>query len=89
MRYAIAAVSQRRRPRGQKDDAGEESELLRVEGREMGEYRGTVRERASVVPFRHCLGKAKWAEFGCVGKDCAGHLSGVVLSVRHPADTTW
>jgi hypothetical protein len=56
---------------------------------EQGKYRGTVTEWAFVVPFSHCLGISNWAVWGCVGKVRAGHISAVVLSLRHSADTTW
>jgi hypothetical protein len=56
---------------------------------EQGKYRGTVMEWAFVVPFSHCFGRCKWAVWGCVGKVRAGHICVVVLSLRHPADTTW
>ena len=41
-----------------------------------------------MVPFRHCLGSGTESVLGCVGKVRAIHITGVVLSLRHPADTT-
>jgi hypothetical protein len=58
-----------------------------MEGGQIGKYEGTVTRCAFVVPFRHCLGNSNWSVWGCVGKVRASHISSVVLSLRHPADT--
>jgi hypothetical protein len=41
-----------------------------------------------MVPFSHCPGSGKKAEWGCVGKVRAVLISSIVDTLRHPADTT-
>jgi hypothetical protein len=53
-----------------------------------GKYIGTVPEGEFMVPFSHCPGSGKKAEWGCVGKVRAVLISSVVDTLRHPADTT-